>query len=134
MSKANGQAAKMSFSGHALMENRNGQRLRRSRVSFLHFSPLKFIHGFLSLPRVPSLSRRCESSSSSSFGRKLLRDAHASISMPSTETSRGRIDDAMEELAGDVVLQQAFAILVNVVGSKLAANLSMSRNQRNSRL
>jgi hypothetical protein len=26
MSKANGQAAKMSFSGHALMENRNGQR------------------------------------------------------------------------------------------------------------
>jgi len=29
MSKANGQAAKMSFSGHALMENRNGQRLRR---------------------------------------------------------------------------------------------------------
>jgi len=29
MSKANGQAAKMSFSGHALMEDRNGQRLRR---------------------------------------------------------------------------------------------------------
>jgi len=29
MSKANGQAAKMSFSGHAPMENRNGQRLRR---------------------------------------------------------------------------------------------------------
>jgi hypothetical protein len=28
MSKANGQAAKMSFSGHALMENRNGQRFR----------------------------------------------------------------------------------------------------------
>jgi hypothetical protein len=36
----------------------------------------------------------------------------------------------MEELAGDVVLQQAFAILVNVVGSKLATNVSMSRNQR----
>jgi hypothetical protein len=29
MSKPNGQAAKMSFSGHGLMKNRNGQRLRR---------------------------------------------------------------------------------------------------------
>jgi len=29
MSNANGQAVKMSFSGHALMENRNGQSLRR---------------------------------------------------------------------------------------------------------
>jgi hypothetical protein len=75
MSKANGQAAKRSFSGHALMENRNGQRLRR-----------------------------------------LARVVLALLA------------------AGDVVLQQAFAILVNVVGSMLAANLSMSRNQRNSRL
>jgi len=30
MNKANGQAANMSFSGHALMETRNGQRLRRA--------------------------------------------------------------------------------------------------------
>ena len=29
MSKASGHAAKVSFFGHALMENRNGQRLRR---------------------------------------------------------------------------------------------------------
>jgi len=40
------------------METATASASGDSRVSFLRFSPLKFIHGFWSLPRVPSPSRR----------------------------------------------------------------------------
>src|SRR4051812_22273432 len=46
----------------------------------------------------------------------------------------GALDDAAQETAGDVLIQQAVTIVVNTVGSPIGSSMSIPTNHQKSRL
>ena len=109
--------------------NRNRQRLGDTRVSSLALLPLKFIQRILGAGPCAVAVAAMRIVVVILLRPEALEDADASISVPSTETSRGRLmsrEHPCSRRDGRTcrrrVPQQALAILVNVVGSKLAAN------------